>query len=90
MLNMITIWCSVIKSGKMQNQKKFTSSIQNMNDAFLECMQNSCKYFDLEMPMWHTKHTKELNQFRKITFLKDDFIDEIPYDKFVVEITEFN
>ena len=89
-LLMITIWCSAVTGGKTIKQIKLTSDAEDMNEGFLECMTKACKQFDIEMPMWHSKHTKQLNMFRKITFVQDDFIDRLPCDRFVVEITDFS
>ena len=85
---MLTVWCSVQKDGKIKHNKKISISRSNLNEEFIECLSIACRAFDIETPMWHTKHTKQLNMFRKITFLKDDFIDKMPYDKFIIEILD--
>jgi len=59
-----------------------------MDDALLDCLQQICRAFDIEMPLWHTKHTKQLTSFRKATFKKDDFIDKFAYDRLTIEILD--
>ena len=85
---MLILWCSVYENNRIKLQKKTVSEQSDLNDAFIECLNDACKTFDISMPLWHTKHTKQLSQFRKIVFLKDDFIDKMPYDRFVVEVLE--
>jgi len=84
----LKVWCKLMKNGKVAKQETFSSNKGDINEDFLSCLQSACKTFDIETPMWHTKHTKQLNMFRKIIFSPDDFIDNIKYDKFIVEILE--
>ena len=85
---MLKLWCSCVAGNKTKRHTTVTSQKTDLNDAYIECLETACKEFDISMPLWHTKHTKQLSMFRKITFLKDDFIDPMPYDKFVVEVLE--
>lgn len=83
---MLTVWCALRKNGRNVKIHKCSSDQADLSEALLGCMTNTCRVFDIAMPMWHTKHTKQLNMFRKVTFLQDDFVDPFPYDRFVVEI----
>lgn len=85
---MLTIWSAVYQKDKPVGHIKVTSQKPDMDGALLECLQQVCQHFDIEMPMWHTKHTKELVSFRKATFKKDDFIDKFKYDRLMIEILD--
>ena len=85
---MLTIWSSVYKKEKSVKHTTVSSGLQDMDGALLDCLQQICHEFDIEMPMWHTKHTKELVSFHKATFKKDDFIDKFNYDRLTLEIIE--
>lgn len=85
---MLTIWSAVYIKEKAEGHIKVTSDKPVMDSALLDCLQQVCRHFDVEMPMWHTKHTKELASFRKATFKKDDFIDKFKYDRLTIEILD--
>lgn len=84
----MTIWSAVYQKDKAVGHIKVTSSKPDVDGALLDCLQQVCHHFDVEMPMWHTKHTKELASFRKATFKKDDFIDKFKYDRLTLEILD--
>ena len=85
---MIKIWCSLRNKDKTVKHVTVESEKDDMTAALLDCLEQACRHFDIEMPMWNTKHTKQLNNFRKVSFSQDDFIDKFPYHRFVFEILE--
>ena len=85
---MLKIWSSVVTNEKIQKYTTVFSDKKEMDEALLDCLQQLCRFFDIEMPLWHTKHTKQLVAFRKCVFKKDDFIDRFAYDKFIIEILD--
>ncbi|MEG1656155.1 MAG: hypothetical protein RR292_01590 [Christensenellaceae bacterium] len=85
---MLTIWAKLITDGKTIKSDTFTSQKSDMAEALLECIEYFSKEFDIEAPMWHTNHTKQLGIFHKATFKQDDFIDRFDYDKFEIQILE--
>ena len=85
---MLKIWASLYIKEKSVRHLTVTSNHQDMDAALLDCLQQICHAFDIEMPMWHTKHTKQLASFHKATFKKDDFVDKFAYDRLGIEILE--
>jgi len=85
---LLTIWASLYIKEKNKQHLTVTSGREDMDGALLDCLQQICHAFDIEMPMWHTKHTKQLASFRKATFKKDDFIDKFPYDHLTIQILD--
>ena len=85
---MLIIWSAVYQKEKAVEHVKVFSNKPDMDRALLECLQEICRHFDIEMPLWHTKHTKELTSFRKATFKKDDFIDKFKFDRLTLEILD--
>lgn len=53
-----------------------------------ECIMEICDKFDIEKPYWLKNNVKEYNQRRKTSFTKENFIEEIQFDKFVIEEIE--
>ncbi len=85
---MLTLWGKLYKDGKTIHADTFTSDQNEMSDAILECLEYFSRKFDIEVPMWHTNHTKQFGLFRKATFKGDDFVDKFPYDKFEIQIID--
>lgn len=85
---MLTIWSSVYKKEKLMKHITVQSDNDDMEGALLDCLQQICRELDIEMPLWHSKHTKQLAIFHKATFKKDDFIDKFNFDRLTIEIID--
>lgn len=85
---MLTLWGKLYQNGRTAKADTFTSKKSDMSAAILECIEHFAKEFDIEVPMWHTNHTKQLGLFRKATFRPDDFVDHFPYEKFEIQIID--
>ena len=85
---MITAWGKIIRNEKVVKSDTFTSKQQDMADALLECVEHFAAVFDMEAPMWHSQHTKQLGLFHKATFKSDDFIDAVDFDKFELQLLD--
>ncbi len=83
---MPTRWGKVIKNGKAVKSATFTSGKQEMSAALLDSLEHFSKLFDMEMPMWHSQHTKQMGLFRKAIFKPGDFIDSVPFDRFELQL----
>lgn len=77
-----------MKRGKMIAQDTCISHKEDMSDALLECIEYFGRKFDMEVPMWHTLHTKQLGGFQKAVFTQEDFIDRISFDRFEMTVQE--
>ncbi len=85
---MLTLWGKILMDGKVLKADTYTSDKEDMSAALLDGLEHFSKEFDIEVPMWHTAHTKQLGLFRKVMFKQDDFIDKFPYDKFEMQIID--
>lgn len=85
---MLTVWGKLIKGNKIIASDTYTSSAGDMSGAILECIEHFGRKFDMEAPMWHSLHTKQLGNFQKAVFTKDDFIDRISFDRFEMQVLE--
>ncbi len=83
---MLTVWGKLLKDNKIIKSETYTSDKSDISNALLECLEYFARKFDMEAPMWHTNHTKQMAVFHKATFKKDDFIDSIPFDRFEMQI----
>ena len=85
---MLTVWGKLIKNGKTIKADTYTSRKDSLESALLECLEHFSRKFDIEVPMWHTNHTKQLGLFHKAVFKPDDFIDSFPYERFEIQILD--
>ncbi len=85
---MLTLWGKILKNGKILKSETYTSEKEDMSSAILECLEYFAKEFDIEAPMWHSVHTKQLGLFRKATFRPDDFIDTVAFERFELQILD--
>jgi hypothetical protein len=85
---MLTLWGKIIKNEILVRSETVTTDKENMQDALLEGIEHFSKAFDMEAPMWHTLHTKQMGLFHKAIFKPDDFIDAVNFDRFELQILE--
>ncbi|MGI6152685.1 MAG: hypothetical protein ACOYJB_02460 [Christensenellaceae bacterium] len=85
---MLKLWGKLISDDKILLQDEYTSQKPDMADALLECIEYFAKEFDIEAPIWHTNHTKQLGLFGKAIFKQDDFIDQVGFDRFEIQILD--
>jgi len=45
-----------------------------------------CKNLDIPVPIWLKKNTRELSHYKKTFFNKEQFIEEVYFDNFILEI----
>lgn len=53
-----------------------------MEDAFIRL----CKSLEIPVPVWLKKNTREIARYRKTFFHREQFIEEIMFDRFILEI----
>lgn len=86
---MIRIWGKVIKNNKIIMDDVATSDNEdNFEVAVKECINELCDKFDISKPYWLDTNTREYNRRRKTTFNEDNFIEDIEFDRFIVEQLE--
>lgn len=86
---MLKIWGKIIKNGKLIKSDVYSTESANLEDSLLKGLEYFGKAFDIEVPLWQTNHTKQLGVFRKIIFRGDDFMERINFDRFEIEVLEY-
>ena len=81
---MIKIWGKVISNEKIIKHK--TVNVNTENTTFFDMLANLCHLLNIPTPVLLDKHVYDFNVFGICTFKPDDFIEEIAFDRFVVEI----
>lgn len=81
---MIKIYGKVITNEKMTKSK--VVKVDTENTTFFDMLSNLCHSLNIPTPVLLDKHVYDFNVFGICTFKQDDFIEEVVFDKFSVEL----
>lgn len=83
---MMKVYGKIVKDNKIIKDLITSSDIDGeYQDNLKLCIIELCTKFDIEKPYWLPGNVKEFNSRNKVIFDSNNFIDEIDFDKFVVE-----
>lgn len=86
---MLKIWGKLIKNGKIIKDEVVTSDIEgNYQDNLKICVTELCSKFDISKPYWLPSNLDEYNRRNKTSFNHHNFVEELDFDKFVIEELE--
>jgi len=79
------VWTRIIKGEKIL--KDNVSPITNLDiDSIYSTLESICRILDEPLPIILNKHISHLNEFSSTTFLPIDFVEEVGFNKMVLEI----
>ena len=81
---MIKVWGRVISNEKVVKSK--TVKVDTENATFFDMLAGLCHALNIPTPVLLDKHVYDFNLFKICTFKYDDFIESIPFDRFVVSL----
>ncbi len=67
---------------------KPSNSEASFHDQLEECLLVLCKELDTPVPLWMKKNTKEFASFRKTWFDKEQFMENVWFDRLHIWIEE--
>ena len=86
---MYRLWAKAIKNNKIINSIDVKNGENIAQEQKLKkCLSEIFNKLDISAPVWLPKHNKEFIEFKKIIFFKDDFIDDIHFDKLEIELID--
>lgn len=81
---MIKIWGKVLSQEKIIKTK--TINVDPSSITFFDMLKDLCSALNIPTPVLLEKHVYDFNMFKMCTFKPDDFIEEVVFDKFVLEL----
>ena len=81
---MLKIWGKVISKEKIIKSK--TVEVDTEKTTFFDMLAQLCQKLNIPTPVLLDKHAYDFNVFGICTFKPDDFIEEVLFDKFCLEI----
>lgn len=88
---MFKVWGKLIK----ENEIKKAFDVENDSELSFEEKRDSafeeiCYHFDLSVPVWLDKHTKDFISFKRATFYPEDFVEEFNYDRMEFDLVKWD
>jgi hypothetical protein len=84
---MFKVWGKIIIDNKITNAIDLEDiSDMNFEDKRIKAFNDICYAFDLSVPVWLDKHTKEFISFKRVTFYPEDFVENVNFDKLVIDL----
>ena len=80
------IWGKVIK--KEQILKSKTIIVDPSSTTFFDMLKTICENLNISTPVLLEKHVYDFNAFHMCMFNPSDFIEEVLFDKFVLEMVK--
>lgn len=66
--------------------QEFTLARPSDLSSFTPILSELCQRLDLSRPVVLQKHLTDLQQFSRVAFRASDFMEEISFDQFIIEI----
>lgn len=87
---MIRLWGKIFKDRKIlfQLESEYKYDDLSYEDQLKYCIENICREMDIQKPYWLTSNLKEYNKYKKTSFTQDNFIEEIEFDSFEIEVLD--
>lgn len=83
---MIKIWGKIIKNNKIIKDTVVISNKEGTyQEKLKECIIEICEKFDIQKPYWLPTNMEEYNKRNKTIFNYHNFMEEINFDKFVIQ-----
>ncbi|MBV7276960.1 hypothetical protein [Clostridium thailandense] len=83
---MLKIWGKIIKNGKIIRDEVAISEVQGSYQENLKiCITELCNVFDIPKPYWLPSNLDEYNRRGKTIFNQHNFVEELDFDRFVIE-----
>lgn len=60
----------------------------SFHDQLEECLVQLCRALDIAVPMWLRNNTSEFAAFRRTTFTREHFMEEIRFDRFEIRLEQ--
>lgn len=57
-------------------------------DVLEECLIEVCKGLDIPVPIWLKKNTTEFVNFQKTSFNKEQFVEQVKFDRFEISLEQ--
>jgi hypothetical protein len=83
---MLKIWGKLISDNRIiKDEVSMCEAGGNYQENLKACITELCYKFDISTPYWLKPNVNEYNKRHKTSFDENNFIEEISFDKFIIE-----
>ncbi len=82
---MIRIWAKVMKKDKILKQYMLEKQGSMDYSLFFDYLREICENLDIATPVLIKTHLFNYAKYNNVRFTANDFVEEIPFDKLVLE-----
>ena len=78
------IWVRLIKRNRIERD----ASVPCLRTEWQDALNAACHQLDVAKPMVLPRHERDWEQFSQARFLKEHFVEDIPFDRMEVEFID--
>ena len=82
---MFRIWAKTMKDGRILSQTTYEREEKFTYGEFFDYLADICDALDIPTPVLMKTHLFNYAKFRHVVFRPSDFMEEIPFDKLILE-----
>lgn len=83
---MLKIWGKLISDNRIiKDEVSMCEAYDSYQENLKACITELCYRFDISTPYWLNPNVNEYNKRHKTSFDENNFIEEIYFDKFIIE-----
>jgi hypothetical protein len=83
---MLKIWGKIMNDNRMvMDEVAMSEDHDSYQENLKACISELCYKFDISTPYWLKSNINEYNKRHKTSFDENNFIEEIYFDKFMIE-----
>ncbi|MBQ4075221.1 MAG: hypothetical protein IJD39_08465 [Clostridia bacterium] len=78
------IWVRMMRKNRIEKDITIPCAIEDWQDA----LEKACHDLDVPRPMILPRHERDWDEFSQARFLKDHFVEDLPFDRMEVEFID--
>ncbi|MBR5109346.1 MAG: hypothetical protein IK099_04050 [Clostridia bacterium] len=78
------IWVRLMHKTRIEKD----TTVECSHNDWQEALETACRQLDVSRPMILAKHIRDWEQFSQARFLKEHFVEDIPFDRMEVEFID--
>lgn len=82
---MLRLWAKIITDEKIKKSYVMKVFSSYARDDFFDILHELCYNLDIPTPIILSAHYEKFEQFKNMKFTSKDFVEEIRFDKLVIE-----
>lgn len=82
---MIKIWAKILQEEHIVRQTTYSSNAEFHYADLFQILSELCGALDIPTPVLLKTHIFQYAKFKHIVFKKGDFMEEVPFDRLVIE-----